>query len=179
MAQDLISHGARVDYAPANMKNYRKPIHFGAFRASPRMIQLLIDNGANWRERDYAGSTPFSLAAGWNKLENVKHLTEGGHATPTSRTNQGDTPLMLAAKHSHTKVMEYILDNFTDQVDLANPDGYTALHLAALRGERRAVEVLLAHNADRTKTTKDGSTAEDLARKNGYNAVADKIRFSK
>ena len=54
---------------------------------------------------------------------------------------------------------------------------YTALHLAAERGDLEAVELLLAHGADPNEATRidDYETALDLAAKAGQTRVAARL----
>lgn len=54
---------------------------------------ILIDNGLSV---DKLGATPFFLAAGYNDLEMIDILVDGG-ADPFINSNDGTTPLMVAA----------------------------------------------------------------------------------
>jgi hypothetical protein len=75
-------------------------------------------------------------------------------------------------------------------VQAANEDGLTALHMAALRGHIKLMSVLLAHGGDITAVTKKGQTVLHIAcacstgpgsgkqpRRDGMSVAEDTIRF--
>ncbi len=85
-----------------------------------------------------------------------------------SYNTDGDTPLHLAASHSHTEVLELLCSQFPTTINRANKEGATPLHLAsrahpppsALTSthpvkvsskppeDSSTIEALLAHDAD-------------------------------
>ncbi|KAJ7861556.1 ankyrin repeat-containing domain protein [Mycena olivaceomarginata] len=57
-------------------------------------------------------------------------------------------------------------------VDLADEDGWTALHLASRNGQLEVARLLIERNASIDLATKDGATALHLALRNGHLEVA-------
>ena len=51
-------------------------------------------------------------------------------------------------------------------------DGYVALHIAAMRGHKDCVEILLKAGAPPHPRTRDGDTPKDLAKDNGFYDLA-------
>ena len=51
-------------------------------------------------------------------------------------------------------------------------EGYVALHIAAMRGHKDCVELLLRAGAPPQPRTHDGDTPKDLAKDNGYYDLA-------
>ena len=51
-------------------------------------------------------------------------------------------------------------------------EGVVALHIAAMRGHRDCVELLLRAGAPPHPRTRDGDTPKDLAKENGYYELA-------
>ena len=82
-----------------------------------------------------------------NGQTDVAELLLAQGAEVNARTNDGVTPLMLAARKGHRDVAELLL---THKADLTARDnyGFTAFHMAADRGHAAMVELLLANQAD-------------------------------
>lgn len=63
----------------------------------------------------------------------------------------GVTPLHVAAKYGHFKIMEYLLENGANVRVVCtgrNYNGYTPLHFACQGNHLKCVRLLLRHNAD-------------------------------
>jgi uncharacterized protein len=110
-------------------------------------------------EVSFQGATPLALAAEVNNLEAIKLLVEGG-ADPTIATEQGTTPLILAAGGAtdeqrprtaeeravavHTA--RFLVEHGAD-VNAAGAFGWTALHTASYQGLNDVVEFLVSKGA--------------------------------
>jgi ankyrin repeat protein len=81
-----------------------------------------------------------------------------------AQNNQGDTALMHAIGHGHTKIAE-LLVNAKGQPNLQNNKGVTALMFAAAVGNSALVELLLEKNANPRLQNKEGETALMIAQK--------------
>jgi ankyrin repeat protein len=74
------------------------------------------------------------------------------------------TPLTAAVRHNRVEAMQ-VLIKYKANVNGAEPaTGRTALHIAALRKNAEAVQVLLRAKADKKIKDKGGKTAYDLAK---------------
>jgi ankyrin repeat protein len=105
------------------------------------------------------GATPLALAADINNLDAVKALVDGG-ADPLIPTEQGTTPLMLAAGAGTDTVrsrspaeravaiqtVKFLVDRGAD-VNAAGQFGWTALHSATYQGLNDVIEFLAAKGA--------------------------------
>eukprot|EP00957_Ditylum_brightwellii_P060097 4563924-Ditylum_brightwellii.AAC.1 len=58
-----------------------------------------------------------------------------------------DTPLHIAAREGHKKVVEVLLSHGAD-VNNATNSGWKPIHFAAREGHKEVVKVLLSHGAD-------------------------------
>eukprot|EP00484_Ammonia_sp_Unknown_P028143 CAMPEP_0197048990 /NCGR_PEP_ID=MMETSP1384-20130603/24240_1 /TAXON_ID=29189 /ORGANISM="Ammonia sp." /LENGTH=365 /DNA_ID=CAMNT_0042481209 /DNA_START=1 /DNA_END=1098 /DNA_ORIENTATION=+ len=72
------------------------------------------------------------------------------------------TPLQYAISNYQHAMIKYLLENGADP-DIANETGNTALHIATLKGNKKAVELLCTHNANKSIKNHDGETAMDIA----------------
>ena len=91
------------------------------------------------------GFTPLLFAARHGDVESARLLLAGGADVDAAAAN-GSIPLVLAVHSGHSRLAAFLLESGADPD--ADEAGYTALHAAVLRGEREAVEALLAHGAD-------------------------------
>lgn len=68
--------------------------HYGPLR-STRIIELLIQKGANINHRNLVGDTPLIYGAKHGTFKTIKILLKNG-ADPTTRNNLGKTALDIA-----------------------------------------------------------------------------------
>jgi ankyrin repeat protein len=163
VAEYLLRHGARLDFWSAialdraddlrslvardpsllvarmtRNQHRRTPLHHAAAKNRPRMIQLLLDLGADARATDATGATPLTTAA----LENAD-------PTVVAMLEQAGATLGFAAA---VNLKRYGLAEAMLREDPARigPDGRDtiALHLAVNKKNVDAVRWLIAHGVD-------------------------------
>lgn len=93
------------------------------------------------------------------------HLAEG--ADVDSVDENGNTPLMLAAKIGNPRMIKIILAHNPD-INKQNHQGYTALMIAAEQGQFHITEQLIRNGADKSLTNHDGLTSGEIALRNGH-----------
>ena len=112
--------------------------------SSKRLVQLLLDNGADVNKPDHFKLTPF--------LALLSDDVKFGRAPE-------DVALLLI--------------NQGADIEAVDPQGKTALHLAAEAGDNYIIKLLLSHNADVNARTRLGDTPLNLAISRGNSAVTD------
>ena len=157
---------------------------------SLELIQALLEAGADPNARvlrklwfsptshdrgwvDHAGGTAFWRAAMSSDVEIMRTLVAAG-ADPNLKTDQGTTPLMVAAglgwignfsqnaPDSFMAAVEYCLE-LGDDINAVDEDGFTALHGAASRGDSEIVQWLVDHGARVDIVNEDDNSVADMA----------------
>ena len=121
------------------------PLLYAAFKGHKRVVQLLLQRGANPRKQDKYGTTPLHYAARYGHKPVVKQLIDGG-AELNSTDIWGRTPLYRAVKGGRKDVVKLLMDMGADQ-NVAAEWGKTPLTLAREKNELYIINVLTGrHN---------------------------------
>jgi ankyrin repeat protein len=90
----------------------RNSIYYAAtYNPDSKIINLLVENGADVNSKNKKGLTPLMRASAFNNYEVVKVLIEHG-ADINSKTESGFTPILYAAKYSNDpKVIDILVEN--------------------------------------------------------------------
>ena len=92
------------------------------------------------------------------------------------RNELGNTPLMIAARRSNTRMAKLLLSYGAD-VSLSNGYARSALHNAAWSGSEKMVNLLIEKGARQTPDSQ-GRFPKDLAKANGHKKLAEKLENS-
>ena len=167
--QDLLSQGANIQ---AQMdKTGESPLHLAARFARADAAKKLLDGGAEANAQDHSGRTPLHAAIATD-AQGVFHILLKNRATNlNARTFDGTTPLILAARLAIEGVVEQLIEAEVD-VNCADDQGKTALHWAASVNNVEAVNILLAHGANRdAQDSKDETPLFLASREGSYQAA--------
>jgi ankyrin repeat protein len=164
----LLLHGAQVN--GKEKSHGQTALMWAASEKRPEIVKLLLEVGAdlNARSRAYpqivtgeetqragreelnytvirGGSTPLLFAAREGDAESARLLIEAG-ANVNDTLPDGTTALIEAAYSGQGAVAKVLLEKGADPNN--GEVGYTALHVAVLRGDLDLVKALLTHKAD-------------------------------
>jgi ankyrin repeat protein len=165
IVQLLIAHGSNVNLPG---RSGLTAIEAAAYMGNESIVRLLLDKGADPRDVDTTGKSPICYAVGRGYAKVVRVLLD--HSVNVNTRYGNDlTALMWAAGHEDgagtsnvADVIELLIARGAHLDDQDNR-GRTALMIAASLGHEKAIDVLLAHGADRTIRDKEQKTAADLA----------------
>lgn len=120
-------------------KSGRTPLTLAARKAgNSRTVKLLLDKGADAKERNDRGVNPIQVAAACGDLDTVKLLVEAGAdvndftAVPGAFSLIVRTPLGWAAYHNDLPMVRYLLEHKADPKGSMERE-----HPAALGGRER------------------------------------------
>jgi ankyrin repeat protein len=139
----LLALGADPD--DANEEGER-PLHRAAVCGFLRLVELLIDRGAN-AEAEATYGQPLTFAALGGHRHVAEFLISKGVPVTCWNHQCGMSPLHVAASCGHGNVVELLLANGADPDDRCDT-GESALALAVHYGHGAVVKILLEHGAD-------------------------------
>lgn len=128
-----------------------------------------LEDGASMRahRRDNEGWTPLHWAAseGWQGF--AERLLDMQASTNVADPC-GTTPLMVAAYHGHSGVLEAIVSDHRTDPHQENAFGSVALHYAAQHGHTKCIEVLCELGCEVDKPDRHDETPLSWAARNGH-----------
>ncbi len=163
-------------------------LHLAAESGQLKMVQLFLERrGIDVDAANALGRTALHIAAEGGSLDIVKELLMK-HANINKMDGDEESPLHKAAERGHDGIVQALLDLAVDQGETApdsdstanrgdspkepvqlfdinakNINGDTAFTLAAWKGHRKVVELLLSKNANVDEADNYGTTALTMA----------------
>jgi ankyrin repeat protein len=134
------------------------------------MVELLLDKDVDINVTNYTGDTPLHEAASHGHRKMVEFLLQNG-AELEMRDDYRQTALHKAVGAKH-HILRLLVNRDAD-VLAKDMYGKTVLHLAAEAGLKEDVHFLMGHGAATDGRDGNGRTAQDLARIEGHDEVAE------
>ncbi|OCL02207.1 ankyrin, partial [Glonium stellatum] len=125
------------------------------------IVRLLLEAGADANIEDNMRRLPIHWACAnyGAKFDGILSIILDYTDDPNYRDRSGETPLQLAARHDRTEAVVRLLTEEKVEVDVPNPDGQTALYVAAKKGYEAVARVLIQNRADINTKEQHGGTA--------------------
>ena len=120
----------------SQLPHVRVLLRLQALAASPVTAVTLLDR------KDATGATPLLRACEEGDVEVVSALLQAG-ASPSARNQKGETPLYICALRGRCAAVEALSARLS-ALACVGPDGWTALHAAALTGVVPVIRTLLS-----------------------------------
>lgn len=152
----------------------------------PELVVLLLEKGADPLTKDSKGRKVLhflssSRALTQHQLEYIQRLVKQRPELLNDKDEHAQTPLIYAAQHGNQELVASFIKQHVD-LDYAardvtvnkhdeeehHPDGFTALHWAALNGDAYLVRLLVEAQANCNARTSDSSLPIHLAARRGH-----------
>ncbi|KAL0631667.1 hypothetical protein Q9L58_009479 [Maublancomyces gigas] len=172
LAVFMLEKGVDINFYAATGAKYRRTALFHAIESRKKsLVQLLLDNGADFTMRDESGFTALHVAAQYDSDDIARLLLDiGVDAEAVNLWNS--TALHTAAKYGGIAAARSLLAH---GVDVGAPDqnGETPLHVCAAHDSVAVAEVLIQHGADVAACDRHGRTALHVCAAHDSVAVAE------
>jgi ankyrin repeat protein len=156
VASLLVSRGADDLAATSHL---RTSLHRAAETGTVADVRRVLALGADVNARDYWDNTPLHLAVRRDRIATVSTLIDAG-ADLNAQNQTGDTPLVYAATDqggSHPKTIRLLLGRHAD-LNLADCEGYAALHALVAANDADLIRLALQHDPDLEQRNERGET---------------------
>mmetsp|Transcript_18567 Transcript_18567/g.30940 ORF Transcript_18567/g.30940 Transcript_18567/m.30940 type:complete len:349 (+) Transcript_18567:108-1154(+) len=142
------------------------------------MAALFISKGAdcNVATTDQDNCTPLHIAAQFGHLKIIKLLVKNGANVNVKKKNDGVTPLFLAVRTLHEDIALYLIQEGGADVTATLHNGVSILMIAASRGMKSVIQLLLDAGEDPFEECDMGCSAIDFAATAGHKALADMMK---
>jgi ankyrin repeat protein len=118
-----------------------------AWHGNKRVINLLIEKGANTNAIDFEGLTPLNRAAKENNTYAVRTLLKTHHANCNVTDVHGFTALYYAIQNYNPHMMKLLLENGA-MMNIEDKTGDSPLRIVQKMGNGRLLELLRQYGAD-------------------------------
>ena len=153
----------------------RSVLHLAASKGDTRIIEALIEAGAEVNSRDKYGETPICIAIVAGHTEIVKKLIEK-NARPDIKNIYGNNALHIVLTSKNPKMINFLIEenlftganiqNIQEYLNSQNKEGKAPIHIASEFNNAEAIKLLLWAGVDSQLISLYGEKALHLAAKN-------------
>jgi ankyrin repeat protein len=164
--QKLLNFDVYIKSVDDRDKSGRTSLYIACQDGNEKIVNLLLQSGANVNIAANNGSTPLHAASLNSYVTLVQLLLKRG-AKINAAASHGITPLHSACWNGHDEVVEELIRCEANLNVLAN-DGCTSLYVASRNNHNRVVKLLLDAGADKNIAQEDGVTPLLIASQKGH-----------
>ena len=164
----LISAGANVNARNrGDVHTQVTPLHMAARCGHTEIVRLLLQAGAriNAGKSEEPGFTPLLLALWENHPDTAELLITHGADIASGDYLSHYTPLYLAVQCGYFNIVKLLLEKGATNIDSADCEGDTALHIAARNNNASIFNLLVAHGANIHLKNKNGCSSLVLVKR--------------
>jgi ankyrin repeat protein len=154
IAQRLLDAGAEVTARAKSWNHEVDAAHFAASAKHPRIFELLLERGTD--------PTEALTHATWHGTLEMAGIALRHGGAPDRAVSNGRPLLNDLVRWGQFTPALWLLEQGASP-NVADNEGWTAVHQAASRGNERMLRALLEDGGDRTRRDRHGMTPHDIA----------------
>lgn len=141
------------------------PLHIAVMHGNIKIVQLLLDHGADKGAQSDIGNTPLHNAVAYNHIDIVRLLIE--HDADTNAENNYQQPPLFLSHLSNIEMIKLLIDNRADLHYKSEKNENNFLHYASTLGCAKLIKCIVKQ-FNVNDANKHGQTALHLAAMQGY-----------
>ena len=143
----------------------RTPLMIAAFNSKLHAVKWFLEKGATVTREDNSGANALHFAAEGGDTD-IIDLIHTHLLNIESKTNEGRTPLMVAARRGKLQAVKWFLEKGAT-VNCDDNRGWNTLHFAAEGGDTDIIDIIHTHLPNVDSKTNEGHTPLMVAAFNG------------
>ena len=142
--------------------NGTTPLQYAVYKGNTNAVNLLIENSADIRKKDYNGYSSLFYASAFCNPDMIHFLLTKDSSLTREKSLSGRTVIHYAAMYGNDEAISYYLSNTFLSINAQDNDGNTPLHYAIEKGYNSTVNLLVRRGAKMDIENNAGITASDL-----------------
>ena len=145
--------------------NGTTPLQYAVFKGSTNAVNLLIENGADMKKKDYNGYCSLFYASAFSDANMIHLLLEKDSSLTREKSLSGRTVIHFAAIYGNDEAISYYLSNTFLSINAQDNEGSTPLHYAVEKKYNSTINLLIESGAKTDIKNNEGLTVSDLLNK--------------
>jgi ankyrin repeat protein len=170
----LVLNGAKVNIHSSDGEGVT-PLMSATGKGFLDIIRFLVEHGAELTATDARGCTALAHAVQYDEIFAAHLLIKMG-CSPLECDTGGHSLLHWSSYYGFYHLTDYLLLNYTINVDQADNDGRTPMYWASSRGLRAICKLLVDHGGDVHSHDHEGKTPIDVADHEKYHELANLMK---
>ena len=142
--------------------NGTTPLQYAIYKGNTNAVNLLIENGADTRKKDYNGYCSLFYASAFSDANMIHFLLTKDPSLTREKSLSGRTVMHFAALYGNDEAISYYLSNTFLSINDKDNEGNTPLHCASEKGYSSTINLLVQRGAKTDIKNNEGLTPADI-----------------
>ncbi|MDO6992644.1 ankyrin repeat domain-containing protein [Brachyspira innocens] len=142
--------------------NGTTPLQYAIYKGNTNAVNLLIENGADTKKKDYNGYCSLFYASAFSDANMIHFLLKKDPSLTREKSLSGRTVMHFAALYGNDEAISYYLSNTFLSINAKDNEGNTPLHCACEKGYSSTIDLLVQRGAKTDIKNNEGLTPADI-----------------
>ncbi|WP_020004838.1 ankyrin repeat domain-containing protein [Brachyspira innocens] len=142
--------------------NGTTPLQYAVYKGNTNAVNLLIENGADTKKKDYNGYCSLFYASAFSDANMIHFLLKKDPSLTREKSLSGRTVMHFAALYGNDEAISYYLSNTFLSINAKDNEGNTPLHCACEKGYSSTIDLLVQRGAKTDIKNNEGLTPADI-----------------